>query len=190
VAVLSAKEAAALAIIGINEIQLKGQGVTARIIKGLGRAALRLAPFAARAAPTAARAVLPPITGPAALAAGYYYTGLSAQDQARRDFEASQNVQIPIPLWNPLLGDMPTIEVPQLNEPVRKIRKASNFNKAISAGMKSVRSSKFMGKKGSISNPKKAFATVTKTVSSLKKGRKRPTKGVRGTIARAVRRYI
>jgi hypothetical protein len=128
--------------------------------------------------------------GPAALATGYYMTGLAAQDQARRDFEASQNVQIPIPLWNPLLADMPTIEVPQLNEPVRKARKASSFNKAISAGMKAVRSSKFMGKKGNISNSKRAFATVTKTVSGMKKGRKRPTKGVRGAIARAARRYI
>ena len=129
--------------------------------------------------------------GPAALATGYYYTGLAAQDQARRDFEASQNVQIPIPLWNPLLADMPTIEVPQLNEPVRKAkRKASGFNKAISAGMKAVRSSRFMGKKGNISNSKRAFATVTKTVSGMKKGRKRPTKGVRGAIARAARKYI
>ena len=130
-------------------------------------------------------------SGPAALATGYYMTGLAAQDQARRDFEASQNVQIPIPLWNPLLADMPTIEVPQLNEPVRKAkRKASGFNKAISAGMKAVRSSRFMGKKGNISNSKRAFATVTKTVSGMKKGRKRPTKGVRGAIARAARRYI
>ena len=129
--------------------------------------------------------------GPTALATGYYMTGLAAQDQARRDFEASQNVQIPIPLWNPLLADMPTIEVPQLNEPVRKAkRKASGFNKAISAGMKAVRSSRFMGKPGKLSNSKRAFATVTKTVSGMKKGRKRPTKGVRGAIARAARRYI
>ena len=182
--VLSAKEAAALAIIGINEIQLKGQGVTARTIKVLGKAALRLAPFAARAAPTAARAVLPPITGPAALAYGEYLTAKAAMDQAERDYETYQEPRIPIPLYNPLLGDMPTIAVP------KAIRKASKFNKAISAGMKAVKSSKSFGKKGSISNSKKAFATVTKTVSAIKKGRKRPTKGVRGTIAKAVRRYI
>ena len=176
------------------------------IVPGTSRKAVDLALKAlAKAAP---RAPLPstvpvagqPITGvqaarmaagPAALATGYYMTGLAAQDQARRDFEASQNVQIPIPLWNPLLADMPTIEVPQLNEPVRKAkRKASGFNKAISAGMKAVRSSRFMGKKGNISNSKRAFATVTKTVSGMKKGRKRPTKGVRGAIARAARRYI
>jgi hypothetical protein len=126
--------------------------------------------------------------GPTALGAGYYYTGLAAQDQARRDLEQYGEPRIPIPLYNPLLGDMPTVAVPEAI--VKAIRKPSKFNKAISAGMKAVRSSKFIGKKGTISNSKKAFATVTKTVSSLKKGRKRPTKGVRGTIARAVRRYI
>ena len=69
-------------------------------------------------------------------------------------------------------------------------KKTSKFNKAISAGMKAVKKSKSFGKPGNISNSKKAFATVTKTVSGLKKGRKRPVKGVRGTIARAVKRYI
>jgi len=153
----------------------------------------KLIPRGATAAPVAGR----PVTGmqafrlglgPTALAAGYYYTALAAQDQARRDMETYEEPRIPIPLYNPLLGDVPTVAVPEVI--VKAIRKPSKFNKAISAGMKSVRSSKFIGKKGTISNSKKAFATVTKTVSALKKGRKRPTKGVRGTIARAVRRYI
>jgi len=148
------------------------------------------------AAPVAARA--PGITGgslvgPAALAAGLITTGYAASDQARRDAEMYGEPRIPLSfLYNPLLGDMPTIGLNPFSGDtvVKKTRKASKFNKAISAGMKAVRSSKFIGKKGSISNSKKAFGTVTKTVSALKKGRKRPTKGVRGTIARAVRRYI
>jgi len=74
--------------------------------------------------------------------------------------------------------------------PARIKKKASKFNKAIAAGMSAVKKSKSFGKPGSISNSKKAFASVTKTVSSLKKGKKRPTKGIRGTIARAVRSYI
>ena len=74
--------------------------------------------------------------------------------------------------------------------PQRTKRKASKFNKAISAGMKAVKKSKSFGKPGKFSNSKKAFAAVTKTVSGLKKGRKRPTKGIRGTIARAVKRYV
>ena len=152
--------------------------------------------------PASTRAVAgTPITGlqaariatpPAALATGLYYTALAAQDQARRDAEEYEQPRIPIPLWNPILGDMPTIPInPISGGPlVKKTRKASSFNKAVSAGMKAVRSSKFLGKPGIINNSKTAFKTVTKTVSAMKKGRKRPSKGVRGTIARAVRRYI
>jgi len=142
--------------------------------------------------------------GPLSLLAGYYMTGHAAQDQARRDAEFYGEPRIPIPLWNPLLGDMPTVSLDRFMNPItgdsllkegeewtmKSTRKPSKFNKAISAGMKAVRSSKFIGKPKSISNSKKAFATVTKTVSALKKGRKAPKKGVRGAIARAVRRYI
>jgi hypothetical protein len=69
-------------------------------------------------------------------------------------------------------------------------RRPSKFNKAISAGMKAVKRSKSFGKPGSFNNSKKAFATVTKVASGLKKGRKAPRKGIRGTIARAIKRYI
>ena len=75
--------------------------------------------------------------------------------------------------------------------PERRVkRKLSKFNKAISAGMKAVKKSKSFGKPGTFSNSKKAFATVTKVASGLKKGRKAPKKGIRGTIARAIKRYI
>jgi len=69
-------------------------------------------------------------------------------------------------------------------------RKPSAFNKAIKAGMAIVKKSASFGKPGTFSNSKKAFATVTKTVSSLKKGRKAPKTGIRGRIARAVKKYI
>jgi len=75
-------------------------------------------------------------------------------------------------------------------QPKQRRKRASQFNKAISAGMGAVKKSRFMGKAGSISNPKKAFATVTKTVSGVKKGRKPPKKGVRGAIYRAVKRFL
>jgi len=67
---------------------------------------------------------------------------------------------------------------------------SSKFNKAIKAGMAVVKQSKSFGKPGSFSNSQKAFATVTKTVSGLKKGRKAPKTGIRSKIARAVRKYI
>jgi len=69
-------------------------------------------------------------------------------------------------------------------------RKPSAFNKAIKAGMAIVKKSTSFGKPGTFNNSKKAFATVTKTVSGLKKGRKAPKTGIRGRIARAVKRYI
>ena len=54
--------------------------------------------------------------------------------------------------------------------------------------MKAVRSSKFMGKKGTINNAKRAFSAVTKTASKINRGKKVSTKGVTGMIARAIRR--
>ena len=44
--------------------------------------------------------------------------------------------------------------------------------------MKIVRSSSSYGKKGTITNSKKAFAAVTKAVSKARKGAKLPKKGV------------
>jgi hypothetical protein len=70
-------------------------------------------------------------------------------------------------------------------EPVKK-RKRSSFNSAVSRGMKAVKKSKYLGKPGKFNNPKKAFGTVTKVTSRLKKGGKVSTKGVSGVIRRAV----
>ena len=53
----------------------------------------------------------------------------------------------------------------------------TKFNKAVKEGMKIVRSSNSYGKKGTISNSKKAFAAVTKAVSKARKGAKLPKKG-------------
>ena len=66
-------------------------------------------------------------------------------------------------------------------------RRASSFNKAVSAGMKAVKKSKFNGKPGRLTNAKRTFTQVTKTASKIAKGKKVSAKGVIGTIARAVR---
>ena len=66
-------------------------------------------------------------------------------------------------------------------------RRVSSFNKAVSAGMKAVRKSKFNGKPGKLTNAKRTFAQVTKTASKISKGKKVSAKGVIGAIARAVR---
>ena len=69
-------------------------------------------------------------------------------------------------------------------------RRRSNYNKAVSSAMKAVKKSKFLGKPGKFTSPKKAFATVNKTVSRIKKGAKVSMKGVSGVIKRAVRRIL
>jgi len=69
-------------------------------------------------------------------------------------------------------------------------RKVSKYSKAVKAGMAAVKASKFGGKKGKISNAKSAFKTVNLVASAVNKGRKVTTKGIRGTIARAVRKVL
>ena len=62
--------------------------------------------------------------------------------------------------------------------PSRRKKAMTKFNRAVKEGMKIVRSSSSYGKKGTISNSKKAFAAVTKSVSKARKGGKLPKKGV------------
>ena len=93
--------------------------------------------------------------------------------------------------------DRGRIEAPSFLDPLaekfgvqRRSRKQSKFNKAVSKGMKAVKRSKFLGKPGKFTNPKKAFGTVTRVVSRVKNGAKVSTKGVTGVIKRAVKRIL
>jgi len=163
---------------------------------------------AGRAAPMVGRALLPPIAGPAALAYGLYETAKAAADQGRRD--AEQGFQIPIPLWNPILGDMPTIsgepflealsEVgpppsPGIGQPafMERLRpsprkkRASKFNSAIKAGMAAVKKSTSYGGKGKIKPATKVFSIVTKLASAKKKKKKAPKSGIRRKIWNAMK---
>jgi hypothetical protein len=69
-------------------------------------------------------------------------------------------------------------------------RKVSKYSKAVKAGMAAVKKSKFGGKPGKISNAKTAFKTVNLVASAVNKGKKVSAKGIRGTVARAVRRIL
>ena len=70
-------------------------------------------------------------------------------------------------------------------------RKAkSKFNKAVSAGMKTVKASTSYGKKGKISDAKKAFAAVTKTASKINKGAKVAKSGITRKIGLAVKKVL
>ena len=55
--------------------------------------------------------------------------------------------------------------------PHRPKQKPSKFNRAVSAGMKAVKASKYYGKKGTLSSPNKAFSAVTKIASKLSRGK-------------------
>ena len=72
----------------------------------------------------------------------------------------------------------------------RPKKKTTKHNRAVKAGMAAVKRSKFGGKKGTISNAKTTFGTVNKTISMLKKGRKAPKSGIKGTIAKSVKRFL
>jgi len=62
--------------------------------------------------------------------------------------------------------------------PSKRKKAMTKFNKAVKEGMKIVRSSNQYGKKGTISNAKRAFSAVTKSVSKARRGVKLPKKGV------------
>ena len=68
--------------------------------------------------------------------------------------------------------------------------KKTKFNRAVSAGMKAAKASKYYGKKGVLSSPKKAFSAVTKIASKLTKGKAVRRTGSSGVIARAIPKYL
>ena len=83
-------------------------------------------------------------------------------------------------------------ESPTIQGAVRSTarRKVSKYSKAVKAGMAAAKKSKFGGKAGSLTNAKSTFSTVNKVASAVNKGKKVTTKGIRGTIARAVRKIL
>jgi hypothetical protein len=72
----------------------------------------------------------------------------------------------------------------------RRKKRRTQFNKAVSEGMKAVKKSTSYGKKGTINNARKAFTAVTKVASKLNKGQKVGSKGPTGVIKRAINRFF
>jgi hypothetical protein len=73
---------------------------------------------------------------------------------------------------------------------VRRARKKSAYNRAVSAGMKALKRSTKMGARGKFTNSKRAFALVSKTASRLRRGIKVTTKGATGIVARSMRSIL
>jgi len=201
---LSAKEAAALAIIGINEVMLKGQGVTARGIKVLGKAAVKLTPWIARGAvataPGVARTVgtlaaANPVSTGLGLGAsflasqpGQQLLGSAEERGAMDRIRAQQALDeyIYSRFTRPAEMVQDTLTSPTFQKQVK--RKVSKYNRAVKLGMAAVKKSKFDGKPGTLSNPKKTFSTVAKTASKVLKGtmKRRPRAKATGLIKRTI----
>ena len=195
---LTATEKLALAGFGINEALLKGSGVGARSLKAIGKAAVTLSPYAARAAVPAARtaagmtgqlAAANPVSTGLGLGLGFTQT---PQGQALLEMAAERGAAdrraLEQAIDERIFGIQRTIDNPMVQTAVRSTvkRKVSKYSKAVKAGMKAVKASKYIGSKGKINNPKKAFGTVNKVTSAVSKGKKVSSKGVTGVIKRSV----
>ena len=192
----------------------------ARAIKKTATAAAKKAVFTAPAAARVTAATLPRIGGTAlrvgktialrhpVLTAGAvaYYTIKNRdeiEDIIREGYEVVQDINAPMAerrrtfasdprgFVEDIFEDRPLIR--PLGAPIPGLkpkRRKSKFNKAVSAGMKTVKASTSYGKKGTINNAKKAFTAVTKTASRINKGAKVAKSGIRRKIGLAVKRIL
>jgi len=81
-------------------------------------------------------------------------------------------------------------QLTQVTIPKAKKRSKSKFNKMVSVGMATVKASTSYGKKGVISNSKKAFKTVTTTASKILKGGKTAKSGITRKLGLAMRKLL
>ena len=196
------REKLAAAAFGMNEALLKGQGVGARSLKAIGKAAVTLSPYAARAAVPAARtaagvagslAAANPVSTGLGLGLGFTQT---PQGQALLEMAAERGAAdrraLEQAIDERIFQATRIVESPTVRGAAKTAvrRKVSKYSKAVKASMKAVKTSKFGGKKGKISNAKKVFGTVNKVVSAVNRGKKVSAKGITGTIARAARKVL
>tara|TARA_R110002110_G_scaffold173932_1_gene376871 strand:+ start:822 stop:1376 length:555 start_codon:yes stop_codon:yes gene_type:complete len=168
---LTSLEKALLGYIGIEKV---APGTTK---KALVAAVKRLPKIAAPVARTAAFTPAGRTVAGAAGIAAAYQAGL-----LDRPIESIQMDQ-PIGPFGQEIQFQAPLDIPSVVKKTK--RKVSPYAKGVKAGMKALKASKFNGKKGQLSNAKKAFGTVSKTVSALVKGKKVRRTGSSGVIARA-----
>ena len=170
-----------------------------------GRKGIQLAGMGARAVLPAAAPVIPAAVQsatPYAVGAGLGVAALGTPEgqallaaaeehgrQSRILFErAQQSIAATPERFEAILGTSP-VSARTVMPAVRK-RAVSKFNKAVSKGMKIVKGSTAYGKKGTISNAKKAFTAVTKTASKINKGGKVAKSGITRKIGLAIKRIL
>ena len=168
---------------------------TAKFLAFAGKSGIRLAGIGARrAAVPAARGALglaranPGIATGLTLAQAYQMGLLDAPIERAKDvtaralFEAGE--------FLPQQTPQQMLDAMQRDQGIKKPKKATKYNRAVKAGMAAAKASQYFGKKGTISDSKKAFITVNRVASKVNKGKKVSAKGVSGKIARAVRRIL
>ena len=156
------------------------QGSTRRAARAAANAIVKSGRIVVPATAQAARAAAPPLArGAVQLARANPVLGTGATLLALQQAG----------LLDPIIEPAQDFVEDEIVMPIKKDvkRRKTNFNKAVSKGMKAVKSSAYYGKRGTINNAKKAFGKVTKTVSRVNKGAKVSAKGVTGTIKRAIR---
>jgi len=185
--------------------KLKGkalQKIVLPLVRRGATAGVRAAPSLARTAGTIA------LRHPYIAGAAVVYVAVKNRDQIRSMLEEGYDIVEPAtrPAREFLREEVFTQEnlerardrgvigPPPFLEPLRERllgkRKPSSFNKAVSKGMKAVKGSTSYGKRGVITNTKKAFALVTKVASAKKKKKKAPKSGIRRKVWNAIGRLL
>ena len=171
--------------------------ILAAIFKKAGRVAISAVP---RAVGTVGMVAM---RHPYVAAGAVIYVAVTEREKIRTLLEQGYDIveeRLPTPSLPPSPG-IPGVEeiiteiprpvseffAPQLPGIVKRRRKLSGFNRAVSAGMKAIKKSTSYGGKGKIKPAKKAFALVTKLASAKKKKKKAPKSGIRRLIWNAMK---
>jgi len=176
---------------GVADFLAEGR-FSAPVARALKSAARRVAPVAARST----AAFIPRVIGTAAsvgktialrhpvLTAGavVYYTYQNRDELGslvEQGYEVVQDI-----------ADISRTKVEQdgLLRPLKKAKRPSKFNKMVSKGMKSLKSSTSYGKKGVVNAPKKAFKAVVSAASAVTKGKKLPKSGIKRKLMSLMRK--
>jgi len=162
------------------------------LVIGLDIAAPGFSRAAAKAAVAALARVTPPlaagVAGTAAtfpVATGAVLGGAALATPPGQDLlaAAAERGRMDRIRFEQAMTDLTRVTIPKA-----KARTKSKFNKMVSAGMKTVKTSTSYGKKGTINNAKKAFSVVTKAASAVTKGHKLPKPGIKRRIMTAMRK--
>jgi len=175
--------------------------MTKQAILGVGS---RLLPVAGRAGVSVGGAAFGAsrilMTNPYILGATAIYVGVTERERIKQLLDQGYEIvreEVAPPVSQFLQEEVFTPEtairarqVGTIQQPtfIRKVtRGASKFNKAVSQGMKAIKTSTSYGGKGKIKPAKKAFSVVVKLAAAKKKKKKAPKSGIRRRIWNAMK---